>query len=110
MGKIAEDTHCYAYRNNWAHIIAYLDSILEEQRAFGIAEEHLTTWRRLLQQYLSRPTDHRIMETLAHALGLSKSASSENNDSTPSPHYNPVVAEMAKGFYNEFEQWIVKAG
>ena len=57
--KFFEDILLYDKVKNWEKIISYFDTILYEERLFGIPEEQIVKWHRFLKNYFSmRITPH----------------------------------------------------
>ena len=99
--KVLQDKALYPKYNDWDQVAAYFETVLPEQRTFGIEEVMLQRWHQMLAYYLQKPPSKADLKMLS--VSLPDELVSKICDYYQAYENQPTVVQIMTGFYTDFE-------
>jgi hypothetical protein len=102
--KILQDKYLYPFYTGWDQIAALFSTVLPEERTFGIDEDMLLRWHKMLAFYLHKPPDRDDLQMLS--ISLSEELVSQIRDYYQEYEENITLHNIMTGFYSDFEAFL----
>jgi hypothetical protein len=105
--KYLEDEYFYGKINNWSEYIGYLDEILPEEIAIGIAEKDIGRWHILQAEYFKIKPDNKILSEYMRNINFSDEAIDEILDNLEIMRGDKRIEDVLERLYDDFEKIIM---
>lgn len=104
--KLLEDQLFYDRIDAWNEYIGYLDEVNIDEVNFGINENDISKWHRILQEYFKKLPDKETIIDLVLAIGFSNEQALEINKNLDIIRSNKLIIEKLEKMYHNFENLI----
>ncbi len=104
--KVLQDKYLYPMYGRWEQVTAYFETVLPEERSFGIDDVMLHRWHEMLAYYLQNPPSKDDLQMLSISLPgeLVKKICHYYQEYENHPTLQPIMT----GFYTDFESLLNK--
>ncbi|RJR26472.1 hypothetical protein C4561_04950 [candidate division WWE3 bacterium] len=100
--KFLEDIVLYSKVNDWDSYKSMLDNVLEEELSFGLSEEHISHWHKILQTYFAVQPDLTTVDKFVSGIGFGKEVAEEIKEVTESLKGIKEVTDYIDALYQNF--------
>ena len=101
--KFLEDIVLYNNVLDWDSYKKMLDNVLEEELSFGLSEEHISQWHKILQAYFSSQPDLSTVDKFVGRIGFGKEVAEEIKEVTESLKSIKDVTDYIDALYQNFD-------
>lgn len=102
--KILQDKYLYPLYAGWDQIAAFFESVLPEERTFGIDENMLQRWHQMLAFYLHKPPDLEDLQMLS--VSLPGELVDQISHYYQLYEHHPTLQRIMTGFYTDFTTYL----
>lgn len=104
--KLLEDELFYSKVKDWDEVIAFLDTIIVEELAYGMSQDVIKNWHQNLQHYFATPPSDETRFRHATALGMAPEVIHEMNTIFARYRSQPRAQQIAQSFYTNLESLV----
>ncbi len=101
--KTFEDEVLYDKVGDWSEIKNYFDTILPEEKDFGIKDEDLERWHKILKEYCSKSPSDESTNYLITSIGYPKEVSDEIISIINNMRTNTKLREIINTMYADWD-------
>lgn len=103
--KLNEDILLHKYLQDLPLICSYFDTVLDQERAFGVDQQYLRAWHRMIQQFLRNPSLEQafsfMLKTAKKRLRITKQSTFAGAQKAALYALNKVLFMRVKSLYTQ---------